>query len=97
MLVELVDYKGNPASVDAPRVIKIRRSLLADEPKNTVFVDYATNGLFARGTFEEITGLFSPHIPLAFLHAPTGADVDPSMVIAVQITLIEVAAMAVVP
>ena len=75
MFVKLVDHNGNEVAVDPDRVIKLRRALLSDEPKNTVFVDYATNGLFAQGTFDEICALFSPHIRLAFLHAPTGADV----------------------
>ncbi|MER8622887.1 hypothetical protein [Mesorhizobium sp. M1143] len=75
MLINLTDHNGNPASVDPTAVIKIRSALLAEEPKGTVFVDYATNGLFARGTFAAICALFAPHIRLAMLHLPTGAPV----------------------
>jgi len=75
MFVDLIDQNGKPASVDPTAVIKIRSALLAEEPKGTVFVDYATNGVFARGTFAAICAIFAPHIRLAMLHLPTGARV----------------------
>lgn len=75
MFVDLTDQNGLPVSVDPTAVIKIRSALLAEEPKGTVFVDYATNGVFARGTFVAICAVFAPHIRLAMLHLPTGAPV----------------------
>lgn len=75
MFIDLTDHNGNQASIDPKKVIKIRSALLAEEPKGTVFVDYATNGVFARGRFDGICALFAPHIRLAMLHLPTGSSV----------------------
>ena len=71
-LVRITDCRGNRVGIDPRRVIKIREAGIADEPKDTVFIDYASGGTFARGTLAEIVPLFGAHIPLAALHAPNG-------------------------
>lgn len=75
MLVNLIDHNGNQVSIEASRIIKIRSALLQEEPRATVFVDYATNGVFVRGNFADVCALFSPHVRLAMLHLPTGSPV----------------------
>jgi hypothetical protein len=71
-LVRITDYHGHRVGIDPRRVIKIREAGIADEPKDTVFIDYASGGAFAKGTLAEIVPLFAAHIPLAALHAPNG-------------------------
>ena len=74
MFVSVTDYRGNPAQVDPTRVIKIRQSL-PDDPRNTVLIDFASGGLFAREDIRTIVRLFGSHIRLANLHAPDGTAI----------------------
>ncbi|MEK9285463.1 MULTISPECIES: hypothetical protein [unclassified Bradyrhizobium] len=58
MFLNVTDYHGNQIAIDPKRVIKLRAASLSDEPANTVFVDYASNGTFVQGTLPEIRRLF---------------------------------------
>ena len=75
MFIQITDHQGNQVGIDPLKVIKIRTSDIADEPRRMVFVDYASNGVFARGTLTEIVRLFAPYIRLAALHAPNGKPI----------------------
>jgi hypothetical protein len=46
-----------------------------DEPKNTVFIDFASGGTFAKGKLETVVKLFGTYIRLAALHAPNDMPV----------------------
>ncbi len=70
MFVTVTDYHGNQIGIDPNRIIKIRQSGIADEPKKTVFIDFASGGTFAKGKLKEIVKLFGTYIRLAALHAP---------------------------
>ncbi|MEK1888219.1 MAG: hypothetical protein AAAB35_11740 [Phyllobacterium sp.] len=72
MLVKLTDDKGKSRSVDSDMVVQLRDSEFADEPQNTVLVDYAAGGLFAQGTLDSVSNQFAPFIPLATLHQSGG-------------------------
>jgi hypothetical protein len=52
--VQIIDYHGNYVSIDPKRVIKIRAATLSDEPTQTVFIDYASNGTFAKGALADV-------------------------------------------
>lgn len=54
MYVQIIDYHGNYVSIDPKRVIKIRAATLSDEPTQTVFIDYASNGTFAKGALADV-------------------------------------------
>jgi hypothetical protein len=76
MLVRVTDHRGDDATIDSARVIKLRPALASlGDPLDTVLVDFATGGVFARGTLADIETLFAPHIRLAALHAPDGSPV----------------------
>jgi hypothetical protein len=75
MLVQVTDHDGNNVAIDPQRIIKIRQSGVADEPKNAVFIDYATGGVFAKATVADIVKLFGAYIRLAALHAPDGTPI----------------------
>lgn len=75
MLLNVTDYHGNLIAIDPKRVIKLRAASLSDEPIDTVFIDYASNGTFARGTLPTIARLFGTYIKLAAFHAPDGQDI----------------------
>jgi hypothetical protein len=75
MYVQIVDYHGNHISIDPSRVIKLRAATLSDEPLQTVFIDYASNGTFAKGTLTQMAKLFGTYIKLAELHAPDGTPI----------------------
>jgi hypothetical protein len=75
VLLNVIDYHGNQIAIDPQRVIKLRAASLADEPANTVFVDYASYGTFAQGSLQEIARLFGAYIKLASLHAPDGQSI----------------------
>ena len=49
MFVQVTDYHGNQIGIDPSKIIKIRPAGLLDEPKNTVFIDFASGGTFAKG------------------------------------------------
>ena len=70
MLLNVIDYHGNQIAIDPKRVIKLRAGAVADEPRNTVFVDYASNGTFVRGTLADVARLFGTYIKLSAFHAP---------------------------
>jgi hypothetical protein len=59
MFVTVTDYHGNQIGIDPNRIIKIRQSGIADEPKKTVFIDFASGGTFAKGKLKEIVKLFA--------------------------------------
>jgi|SRR5215204_4766738 len=71
MFVHITDYHGNAVSIDPLRVLKIRSSGIADEPRNFVFIDYVSGGTFAEGSLSELVRLFGAYIRLAPLHAPS--------------------------
>lgn len=75
MLVNVIDYRGNPTAVEATTVIKIRQAGIADEPKDTVFIDYASGGVFAKDIVANIVQLFGAQIRLAALHAPNSTPI----------------------
>jgi hypothetical protein len=75
MYIQVVDYHGNQVSIDPTRVIKIRAATLSDEPSQTVFIDCASMGIFAKGDIAAIAKLFGTYIRLAGLHAPDGIDI----------------------
>jgi len=83
MFVELIDFNGMPARVDASTVIKLRPALgssgdplgSSGDPDGCVLVDYASGGLFAIGDLEGIAELIRPYIHLAALHAPDGTPI----------------------
>lgn len=75
MLLNVTDYHGNQIAIDPKRVIKLRAASLSDEPAETVFIDYATNGTFARGRLDQISRLFGTYIKLAAFHAPNGQGI----------------------
>ena len=75
MLVQVVDYHNNNIAIDPSRVIKIREAALADEPKQSVLVDYVVGGTFVKGTIADITKLFGTYIRLAHFHAPNGTPI----------------------
>ena len=75
MFVQVTDYHGNQIGIDPSKVIKIRPAGLLDEPKNTVFIDFASGGTFAKGKLEKIVKLFGTYIRLAALHAPNDMPV----------------------
>jgi hypothetical protein len=75
MFVQVVDHNGNQVGIEASGVIKLREGGIADEPKQTVFVDYASGGTFAKGALDDIVRLFAPYIRMAALHAPDGVPV----------------------
>jgi hypothetical protein len=70
MFVLITDWHGNQVSIDPARVIKIREAGIADEPKNTVFIDFVSGGTFAKDELKKIVKLFGTYIRLAALHAP---------------------------
>jgi hypothetical protein len=76
MLIQVTDYHGNNIAIDPQRVIKIRQAVLADEPQQTVLVDYVIGGAFVKGTIAQITKLFGTYIRLANLHAPDGTPIS---------------------
>ncbi|VIO79237.1 hypothetical protein [Bradyrhizobium ivorense] len=75
MYLIVTDYHGHQIGIDPKRVIKLRQASLSDEPANTVFVDYASNGTFVQEALEGIVGKFGAYIRLAALHAPNGQDI----------------------
>ena len=75
MFLNFTDYHGNRIAIDPTRVIKLRTASLSDEPVDTVFVDYASNGTFVRGTLPEISRLLGTYVRLAPFHAPDGEDI----------------------
>jgi hypothetical protein len=75
MYLNVTDYHGHHIGIDPTRVIKLRAASLSDEPKNTVFVDYASNGTFVQGTLANIAKMFGAYIRLGALHAPDGQDI----------------------
>lgn len=75
MFVKVMDNHGSPAAVESTTVIKIRPAGIADEPKDTVFIDYASGGVFAKDTVADIIRLFGAQIRLAALHAPDGTPI----------------------
>ena len=75
MFVQVTDYHGNQIGIDPGKVIKIRGAGLLDEPKNTVFINFASGGTFAKGKLEKIVKLFGTYIRLAALHAPNDMPV----------------------
>jgi hypothetical protein len=75
MFVQVTDYHGNQIGIDPSKVLKIRGAGLSDEPKNTVFIDFASGGTFAKGKLEKIVKLFGTYIRLAALHAPNDMPV----------------------
>jgi hypothetical protein len=75
MFVQITDWHDNQVSIDPARVIKIRESGVADEPKDCVFIDYVSGGTFAKDGLKKIVRLFSAYIRLAGLHAPNGVPI----------------------
>jgi hypothetical protein len=75
MLVQVTDYHGNNIAIDPSRIIKIREAMLADEPRQTVLVDYVIGGTFVLGTIAEISKLFGTYVRLARFHAPQGTPI----------------------
>jgi hypothetical protein len=75
MFVQITDWHNNPVSIDPARVIKIREAGIADEPMDTVFIDYVSGGTFAKDSLKNIVKLFGTYIRLAALHAPNGMPV----------------------
>lgn len=75
MFLNVTDYHGHDIGIDPKRVIKLRDASLSDEPANTVFVDYASNGTFVQGKLAKIAPMFGAYIRLAALHAPNGQDI----------------------
>src|SRR5262249_18472529 len=73
MFIQITDYHGNQVGIDPIRVIKIREAGVADEPKGTIFIDFASGGTFA--LLKEIVKLFGTYIRLASLHAPDGRSI----------------------
>jgi len=72
MLVKLTDDRGKSRSVESDMVVQLREAEFADEPQNTVLVDYAAGGLFAQGNLDSISTQFASLIPLATLHQSGG-------------------------
>ena len=56
-------------------ILSVVAAGLLDEPKNTVFIDFASGGTFAKGKLEKIVKLFGTYIRLAALHAPNDMPV----------------------
>src|SRR4051812_22802865 len=75
MFIQIIDYHGNQVSIDPSRVVKIREAGVADEPRETVFVDYVSGGTFAKGSLGDIVRLIGTYIRLAPLHTPNGMPV----------------------
>jgi len=75
MYLNVTGHHGHQIGIDPQRVIKLREASLSDEPANTVFVDYASNGTFVQGTLATIAPMFGAYIRLAALHAPNGQDI----------------------
>jgi hypothetical protein len=57
------------------RALKIREAGIADEPMDTVFIDYVSGGTFPKDSLKNIVKLFGTYIRLAALHAPNGMPV----------------------
>ena len=75
MFLNVTDYHGNQIAIDPKRVVKLRAASLSDEPVDTVFVDYASNGTFVQGMLADISRLFGTYVKLAAFHAPDGQDI----------------------
>ena len=75
MFVQITDWHNNPVSIDPARVIKLRQAGVADEPMETVFIDYVSGGTVAKDSLKNIVKLFGTYIRLAALHAPNGTPI----------------------
>lgn len=84
MLIEFPNLAGQPNSVNATRVIRVRTNL-AYEPNNTVVIDFHTGILATPWTLGQVGERLGQHIKLAELHSPVG-----------QVVLINADAVAVV-
>ncbi|MDR6954899.1 hypothetical protein J2X65_004275 [Ancylobacter sp. 3268] len=76
MLVDLTDYHGNPASIQAGALLKLRPALKnLHDPDGCTLVDWGKGGIFALGNIQAIAGLFAPYVRLAGFHAPDGTPI----------------------
>lgn len=76
MIVNLIDYHGNPATMDPARLLRLRPALAnLGDPDGCTLVDWGQGGIFALGNIRTLAGLFAPYVRLAGLHAPDGTPI----------------------